>query len=446
MSKLAMSFLIPCKIGKIFICLQTDCSIMDKNEKPEPSSGFIIPEEIVKSDDFTEYAPLPSKGVFQLTRAKRQGRWWMLKGLQKKYHNDSIYRAFLEKEYEIASQLQHPMMVSVHSLEEVKGLGLCIVMEWIEGTTLGEWLMAGNPTRKQRRHVAEMLLEALIYVHSRQTQHRDLKPSNIMVTHNGQYLKLIDFGLSDTDSHTVLKAPAGTEGYMAPEGPSDIYSLGVILSEMRLGWTSSLVARRCRATLHRRYHDLTTVQIDLQRAWHWPLRMIYVAVFAILVAVPYLFNLSRTQQGLMSVTDSLKTMREESNAMINAQKAKSDSIERQMRQFNQEQPPELSAGQPSGQSTESHAEMLTEIKTGQEAIQQHERQINEEKRKIDQRIKQLGIEPMMATLSCQLHAHIPFVSILQEMMNETEEPELKEYIETRYRQPLSKRFHALPWN
>ena len=185
---------------------------MCNNHQSEPTSGFVIPSEIAKGEGFTELTSISGRGVFLLTRAKRHGRWWMLKGLQEKYRNDSIYRAFLEKEFEIASQLQHPMVVSVYTLEEVEGLGLCIVMEWIEGTTLREWMDAGEPTRKQRRHIADMLLEALLYVHSRQTQHRDLKPSNIMVTHNGHYVKLIDFGLSDTDSHAVLKAPAGTEG------------------------------------------------------------------------------------------------------------------------------------------------------------------------------------------------------------------------------------------
>lgn len=71
--------------------------------------------------------------------------------------------------------------------------------------------------------------------------HRDLKPSNIMITHNGQNVKLIDFGLSDSDSFCVLKSPAGTSGYIAPEQMlpgakaeprADIYSLGMVLGDM----------------------------------------------------------------------------------------------------------------------------------------------------------------------------------------------------------------------
>ena len=368
----------------------------------------------------------------------------MLKGLKEEYRHDSVYRAFLEKEFEIASQLQHPMVVAVYSLEEVEGLGLCIVMEWVEGTTLSEWLATGGHTRKERRQIAGMLLETLIYVHSRQTQHRDLKPSNIMVTHNGQYLKLIDFGLSDTDSHAVLKAPAGTRGYMAPEGPSDIYSLGVILRELQLGWTSSWVVRKCCAPLHRRYHDISAIQRDLLRAWLWPRRLLYLGILVMLVAVPYLFNLSHTRQSLQSVSDSLKVVREESSTMLNTQKARSDSFEQQMSQLTRELPAEQVEKLPSAQLSDSQVALLSKYEAEQAAILQHERKITEAKRQIDKRIKDLGIEQMLDTLSSQRYLSMPILTMVLEMGNETEDLELKAYIEERYWRTWMKRLNALP--
>lgn len=265
---------------------------MDKGRhtyESEPTSGFTKPAAFVNSSEFTEFTSIPSSGVFQLTRAKRQGRWWVLKGLKEEYREDSVYRALLQKEYEITVYLQHPMVVSVFSLEEVADYGLCIVMEWIDGLTLKEWERGcPRPQKRQRRHVADMLMEALAYVHSRQTQHRDLKPSNIMLTHNGQYLKLIDFGLSDTDSHAILKAPAGTEGYMAPDGPSDIYSLGCILRELRTGWSSRIVIRKCCAPLKRRYTNVTAVQRDLHRCWQWTPWMLIIVCFVIVMTAIYL--------------------------------------------------------------------------------------------------------------------------------------------------------------
>ena len=134
----------------------------------EPTSGFVRPDEILKSERFTDFSIVPSRGHSLLVRAKRNGRWWMLKGLKEQYRQDTAYQVILQKEYEITSQLQHPMVVSAFSLEEVENLGLCIVMEWIDGITLKEWLANGKHTRKQRRHVAEMLLEVVMYVHSRQ--------------------------------------------------------------------------------------------------------------------------------------------------------------------------------------------------------------------------------------------------------------------------------------
>lgn len=79
------------------------------------------------------------------------------------------------------------------------------------------------------------------YMHAKQTVHRDIKPSNIMLTHRGGDVKLIDFGLSDSETFCVLKIPAGTIGYMAPEqlqpgaksDPcADIYSFGKVLEYM----------------------------------------------------------------------------------------------------------------------------------------------------------------------------------------------------------------------
>ena len=275
------------------------------NTDEGPSSGFIKPDEVLNTDRFTDFSTVTSRGFSQLTRAKRHGRWWMLKGLKEQYREDAVYRALLQKEYEITSQLQHPMVVSAFSFEDVEGLGPCIVMEWIEGVTLREWLSQGSHTRKQRRHVADMLTEALAYVHSRQTQHRDLKPSNIMLTHEGHNLKLIDFGLSDTDSHAILKESVGTAGYVAPEGPSDIYSLGCILRELRTGCMSGRVVRKCCASLDRRYTNVATVQRDLHRCWHWTPWALLIASLAILPAAIYLTPLIYRSLSLITHPSSL---------------------------------------------------------------------------------------------------------------------------------------------
>ena len=48
----------------------------------EQASGFVKPDDILKTGQFTDFSILPSRGYSLLVRAKRHGRWWMLKGLK----------------------------------------------------------------------------------------------------------------------------------------------------------------------------------------------------------------------------------------------------------------------------------------------------------------------------------------------------------------------------
>ena len=388
----------------------------------EPTSGFLKPSDFVVNSNFTEFESIPTGGYCLLTRAKRNGRWWMLKGLKEPYRQDSVYRLMLQKEFDIMSQLLHPMIVSVYSLEEVSGLGLCIVMEWIDGITLKEWLLQKEHTQEQHRHVADMMLDALAYVHSRQAQHRDLKPSNILITHNGQYLKLIDFGLSDTDSHAILKADAGTEGYMAPDGASDIYSLGCILRELRLGWWSRLVIRKCCAPSIKRYTDIKTIKRDLHRCWLWPRRILLFICFVALVIGLYLQNRVQTQQGLQTVSDSLEVLKKEYKTKMTVEQATTDSLRLQIKQVNEQREAE-------------HA-----------LIQKRQDDIAAAKRKIDQQMTAYGIQQMFDTVTCQRNITIPFLRIADELIKNTEEQELKDYINEHYRKPWIKRMNELPFD
>lgn len=388
----------------------------------EPTSGFVKPDDILKTDRFTDFSVVSNKGYSLLVRAKRHGRWWMLKGLKEQYRQDTVYQILLQKEYEITSQLQHPMIVSAFSFEEVEEVGLCIVMEWIEGITLKEWLAKEKRPKRQRRHVADILMEALAYVHSRQTQHRDLKPSNIMLTHDGRHLKLIDFGLSDTDSHTILKTPAGTEGYMAPEGPSDIYSSGCILRELRLGWLSRIVIQKCCTIAPNRYTDIAIIKRNLHRCWLWPRRIFLFICFVALVTGLYQLNRMHTQQGLQTVSDSLKVLKEENQVKMTNGQATTDSLRLQINKIHEQQESERAT------------------------IQKRQEVIAAAKRKIDQQMTAYGIQQMFDTVTCRRNITIPFLRITDELIKETKDPELKEYIQERYRKPWIKRMTELPFD
>lgn len=204
------------------------------------STSGLIDEAFISEDDIrTTYEEVPSHGFNRLMKVRRQGRWFMLKGLNAEYRDQAAYLELLRKEYALMVELDHPGIVKAYAKDVDKVLGPCIVMEYVDGVRLDEFL-ARKPSASARRKVLGQLVDALAYVHSKQVFHRDLKPGNILVTRNGNNVKIIDFGLSDADSYAVLKQSAGTPKYMAPEQRSgavadcrsDIWSFGLLLREI----------------------------------------------------------------------------------------------------------------------------------------------------------------------------------------------------------------------
>lgn len=255
----------------------------------EQVSGFYYPPSDTTSAQFCEMTEVSSSGFNVLVRAKRDGKWWMLKALAPAVRNDEVYRNLLHKEFDILCHIQHPGVVEVAGIEEVDGYGECLVMEWIDGVTLEEWLKLPH-SKSDRVHVADQLLRALEFVHDKQVVHRDLKPSNMMVTRSGGVLKLIDFGLSDADSYAVLKEPAGTDGYASPEQKvggvtdvrNDIYSVGVILDKMQLNLSYRMALKHCFGPLAERYPNIAALRQRVHRL-HRALLVLWLALCLLVI-------------------------------------------------------------------------------------------------------------------------------------------------------------------
>ncbi|MBO4918445.1 MAG: protein kinase [Bacteroidales bacterium] len=158
------------------------------------TSGPINGRFLSDSDSRTAYEEMPSRSFNRMVKAKRQGRWFILKGLKPEYKDQGVYLELLKKEYGLMVQLDHPNIVKAYAKEVNDTLGPCIVMEYIDGVRLDTFL-TGKPSKAARRRVVDQLADALAYIHSKQILHRDLKPGNILVTRNGGNVKIIDFGL-----------------------------------------------------------------------------------------------------------------------------------------------------------------------------------------------------------------------------------------------------------
>ena len=160
-------------------------------------SGFVNMEDF--SSEWSDITLLQQRRQNTIYTAKRYGKRYLLKAISPEYQSLTDIRLLQEKEFALGISLSHPNIAETYALEEMPEIGRCIVMEYVDGMTLAEWLST-SPSRAQRERVLAQLLEVLEYIHSLQLVHHDLKSSNILITRNGQNVKLIDFGLSDTDS------------------------------------------------------------------------------------------------------------------------------------------------------------------------------------------------------------------------------------------------------
>ena len=279
----------------------------------------------------------PRQGMFELVssspesycdiwRADKDGRFRIYKALKSEYAGDQVYERLLRKEFEIGYSLDHPNICEYYAFVNLPPLGNCIEMEWIDGCSLDSLLPRGAVGKTLAVKIINETCDALSYMHSKQVVHRDLKPSNIMLTYNGNNVKLIDFGLSDTDAHSVLKGSAGTQVYASPElisgktvdFRSDIFSLGCVID--RLSPTYARVARKCcQRAPAKRFQSALDVKKAIERKPLAPFAVAAVALVLLGSALWLTHPWSRPAgdvAGLPSLTDTLPDTSEDSPSLV----------------------------------------------------------------------------------------------------------------------------------
>ena len=200
----------------------------------------------------------------RLYRVSRAGKYFIIKTAK---GESGVHADLIRREYELSIALSHPYIVSVFTFEEVTPVGPGIVMEYIDGYTLTEFL-AQNPSRKLRQRTVDQLLDAVAYLHKKGIVHNDLKPENILISRVDNTLKLIDFGLSDNDACFLYKGLGCTPQYASPELKankqtdcrSDIYSLGLLMRDILGKRYAAIASRACNPIPQKRYADVAQIR------------------------------------------------------------------------------------------------------------------------------------------------------------------------------------------
>jgi serine/threonine protein kinase len=176
-----------------------------------------------------------------------------IKVLQDGLSTDAEHLARFRREAETVAALDHPNIVRILDFQAPPGEPAFIVMERLEGASLGAVLTAEGPFGPGRTaFIATQVLVALAAAHRANVIHRDLKPDNVFLTAMSgvsDLVKLLDFGIAkllggpDVQKLTQTGAVMGTPAYMAPEHArgayvdrrSDIYAVGCVMYEALTG-------------------------------------------------------------------------------------------------------------------------------------------------------------------------------------------------------------------
>ena len=157
-----------------------------------------------------------------------------------------------EREARATSELSDPHIVRVFDFGRTSEGLLFLVMDLLDGRTLGNMLDLGESfTAASAVSIVDQILSGLETAHARDVVHRDLKPHNVMLVlgKEGETVQLLDFGIATVRRNenatklTQTGAVMGTPAYMAPEqamgepvdARTDLYAVGTILYELLSG-------------------------------------------------------------------------------------------------------------------------------------------------------------------------------------------------------------------
>ncbi|MDX2106674.1 MAG: protein kinase [Candidatus Melainabacteria bacterium] len=226
-----------------------------EGDQPSPTELFGIPISPLQGRyEFITVIGAGGAGVIYKAKQKPLGRPVAVKMIHSHLVNVTALKRFLQ-EAKTISTMHHPNIISVHDFGVSEDNQPYMVMDYVEGTTLSDYIKKEGALEPEFAvNLAMQICDGLSHAHSHNVLHRDLKPNNVMLVPlaaGEHHLRVLDFGLAklfaedeQADHLTKTGETVGTPAYMSPEqvmgkklSPrSDIYSLGCLMYHCLTGF------------------------------------------------------------------------------------------------------------------------------------------------------------------------------------------------------------------
>lgn len=267
---------------------------MSRNSELKP-----MKTAFVNDGGFSDPVLLKENAVCKLYRVSKAGKYFVIK---RAADNSGRNISLIKREYEIGANLSHPHIATIFAYETNTPVGEGIVMEYVDGTTLNDYL-ATNPSLQRRKRIIAQLLDAVRYLHIKGVVHNDLKPENILISNKGENVKLIDFGLSDTDAFYLSKTLGCTPAYASPELlaqsdvdiRSDIYSLGLLIKDICGKRYKHIAEKCCKENRDHRYDNIESIQKRIAIFKYLNIA-VALTIMAICIFIPTIIGNIKTQR------------------------------------------------------------------------------------------------------------------------------------------------------
>lgn len=187
------------------------------------SLGFLRPGALIDSFRVVKALGEGANGVVLLV--KRRGRQFALKLARRREISDDAAKTNqrMTRELGCLIHLEHPNIIRVRAwgrYPDLIGDYSYLVLDYVDGWTLAEWLEKTRPTFKQVARVFMKLADALDYMHRQGVFHRDISLSNVLIRKDDGEPFVVDFGAGDFANARELTEgplPPGTNRFRAPE-------------------------------------------------------------------------------------------------------------------------------------------------------------------------------------------------------------------------------------